>query len=387
MKKRAFLLALLLIVGVVTLAVAQEGGALTYGTVVLGSVPADNAPVQFAFSGTAGDLVTIRVNGATTGMDPNVMLLGPTGDVLASNENLIFEFSRNAAITYRLPATGNYTIVVSGTAGDFLMSLDANPAPTITVLELDAPMTVTLPLADQAQVYAFNTDPFAATTLLIDASSLDAEAYVEVLDANGRRVASLRGDLNNACFSFAPGDELNEIRVAAAPEIMGSLTFVLGRAPCDFSAQPAPPIQTPQGQTFEIMPIDGACTIGSRNNFNVRGGPGLQYPILIVWAARQPLQVVGQSQDGQWYVVQALGVSGWVAASVVVRAGACDQLTVVAPPAAPIASATVGFPTLPTTSATAGTPHMTATAQPTMEMTETVIPPTVEITPEVTATP
>ncbi len=404
MSKRALWITLLIIVGVMSLAVAQDSGSLTYGSVVLGNVSTQDAQVRYSFNGTVGDVVTIRVNSASTGMDPNVTLLSPTGETIGINDNTLLDFSNNAVIFSRLFATGTYTIVVSGSPGDFLVTLDANTAPAVTVLELDSPLNLTLPLVDQAQTFAFNTDPLNATTLLVDANGLDVDAYLEIVDANGERVASLRGDLDNACFSFSPGDELNEVRFAVSPTVAGSFTLTLGRNPCAFASAPQVIQPQPTG-TFQITPINGACTIGSRNNFNVRTGPGLMYPILRVWAARQPLQVVGRSQDGQWYTVQVMGVQAWVSASVVVNVGPCDQLAVIPAPPVPTLAATIIptqtlTPTMTTTAtiqATVETPAATATTEPTVAITPTIatveptieptIPPIEVITPEMTPTP
>lgn len=379
MKRFLVLVTVSLLVIAATLISAQDSGILTYGTVIQGVVGADNAPTQYMFSGTAGDVVSIRVNGASTGMDPNVRLVGPSGETLAANDNLLAAFERSAVLTYRLPVSGNYTIIVSGTTGNYVLTLSLNEAATTTTrLEVGRPVGVVLPQPAGLQVYSFNTDPVNTTTLLIDANPLVVDAYLEVLDANGQQVALLRGDLDNACLSFGPGDQLNEVRIAAAPEIVGNVTLTLGRGPCIVGTQPPVPVVVPP---FQVTPINGACTIGSSGNFNVRTGPGLQNAILVVWPAQQPLVVTGVSADGQWYSVLALGSPGWVARSVVIAAGPCNQVPIVTP--------TVSL----TPDSTA---EVTATVDPnvTPEVTAvvTVVPPTVpvpttETTPEVTTVP
>ena len=382
MKRFLVLVTLILLIVVASLASAQDGGILTYGTIVQGMISVDNTPTQYAFNGTAGEVVSIRVTGASTGMDPNLTLLSPTGEALAANDDLLSVFLHSAAITYRLPISGSYTIVVNGTVGTFVLALDVEPAAlNRALLEFDRPISVTLPQLADAPVYVFNTNPANATTLMIDANPLAIDAYLEVRDANGQLMALLRGDLDNACLSFGPGDQLNEVYIVAAPEVVGNVTLTLGRAPCVYSTQTPPPVNVP---VYQVTPINGACTIGSGANFNVRTGPGLQYSILVVWPAQQPLLVVGQSADGQWYAVQALATVGWVSTSVVAQAGACAQLPVMTP----VPTVTV---TPDTTAEVTATVDPTATVEVTAEVTvvPTVAVPTVPplVTPEVTAPP
>jgi hypothetical protein len=72
---------------------------------------------------------------------------------------------------------------------------------TPTTLQLNTPAEVTFPMTEPARVFVFNTDPALATSLLVDATPLEADLHVEVRDATGQLVSILQGDLDQACIS------------------------------------------------------------------------------------------------------------------------------------------------------------------------------------------
>ena len=415
----ALLLSSLILLSVLPIS-AQTPVTLTPGTAVTGNVPSQGATVSFTFTANAGDLVDVGVFAITPGMDPNLTLLGPQQETLVTNDNDLSDLpTTNAGLAFRVAVTGTYTVVVGGTPGDFLLTLTLLPTPTFTVLDLDVPATVNLPFTDGAttQVFAFNTDPFFATSVLINTVPFDVDAFVTVRDSSGRAAATLRGSLENACVSFAPSDELLELRITASPALAGTITVTLGRGPCQLG--PAPQNPPPPVATLQIPPatIEGVCAANTIFNLNVRTGPGLQFPVIVIAFARQPLQVVGRSEDGQWLAVQIGGLQGWIAAPVVLLVGPCDQLTVLQAPPIPSITPTPGLPLVtPTPMATTGseTPTVMATtgsetpaaptetvegqpsptntitgAAPTVGATTTpdlTLEPTEELTPEVTPT-
>lgn len=374
---------------------AQTGTPIQFGTVVTGNL-AQGSTATFTFTANAGDLVAARVIGITPGMDPNITLFGPQQETLVMNDNDLVDFpTTTAAFVFRVAVTGTYTIAVSGTPGDFLLALDALPMPPFSLIELDLPVQVTLPIPNNVQVFAFNTDPFANTTVRIDANPSDVDAFVTIRDGSGRVAASLQGNVDNACISFGPSDELHELRITVSPEAAGTIDVSLGRGPCEIGA--APETFTPTTAQIQPIAIEGVCAATSLNNMNIRSGPGTQFPVVAFWFARTPIQVVGTSQDGLWLVVQTAAFQGWIAAPLVAVVGPCDQLPVVPAPALPATTPTPGFPMMtatpmattegmtPTVEVTAPvdtTPVTTPGITPTVATPE--VTPTVEVTPEVT---
>jgi uncharacterized protein YraI len=349
---------------------------------VVGTIAADNTPVTYSFNGNVGDVVTIRAVGMTLGTNPNLMLLGPAQQPLAFNENEAFApLSTAAAIVFRLQGTGTHVVRVSGTQGDFVLSLAVRPPIRATNLELDTPAQVALPVAEPAQGFVFNTDPSRVTSLLIDITPADADAQIAVRNATGEAVAVLRNNLVNVCISFGPGDELHEVTVASLPVTTGTVTITLSNASCELGDVPAQVTPVP-GIQFTPVPIEGACAASSPRNVNIRSGPSTNFGVVALLPASQPIQVVGQNEDGSWFAVQNEFVQGWIAASVVVLVGPCDNLPVTPIDATPAASPTPGLP------AFTPTPESTAEVTPTVEVTEEPTPevtPTVEVTEEPTA--
>jgi hypothetical protein len=404
------LLVLLLCAFPISAASAQEVIPIQYGTAVVNTITAAGQMVNYTFNGTIGDLVTIRAVGISPGSDPNLALVGPPQQVLATNDNVFSVPPTTAAqIIFRLQATGPHFIVVSGPPGDFLLTLESRPAAPLVFLQPDTPTTITFPIVEPAQAFVFNTDPVFATTLLMDATPFTLDAYVEVRDGTGQLIATLRSNLDNACISIGPGDQLLELTVIALSPVpvTGTMTIAVSNAPCVFGPVPAenPPVPTPE---FTPVVVEGVCAASSPRNVNIRSGPGTNYARLALLQAGIPIQVVGQSQDGQWFVVQNDVVQGWLAARVVSVTGPCAQLPVVAAPPLPAATATPFFPVIVipppvviTTTPMPTVPVPTAapvivTATPPPQVPTNTLPPaqptatptlTLTMTPTLTATP
>jgi uncharacterized protein YraI len=371
------LIALLLIVSL-TITTAQDTIVIETGTAAVGTIVSDGSPVTYAFNGSVGDVVTIRAIGLTAGTDPNITLFGPTQQQLAFNDNETFmPFGTASEITFRLQETGTHFVVVSGTTGDFVLTVSVRPPVTAANLQLDTPVNVTFPVADPSQVFVFNTDPALATSVLIDVTSSDVNARVEVRNATGTAIASLQGDLDNVCLTFAPGDELHEVTIVSAQETSGTMTITLSNAPCELGEVSAEVTPLPIVQ-FVPVPIEGVCAASSPRNVNIRSGPGLGFSVIALLPANQPIQVIGQNEGGTWYAVQNSFLQGWISAGVVGLAGPCDGLVVVPVPAEPVASATPGLPVF------TATPMATTTATATGEATDETTP---EVTDEATEEP
>lgn len=88
----------------------------------------------------------------------------------------------------------------------------------------------------------------------------------------------------------------------------------------------------------------GVATATARVNTAVTSGPGPEYDTIGILQAGQTVEVIGRSEDSQWWVVRArnlTGGQGWVAANAVTTANAEDVPIVAAPDVAtPTPSAT-----------------------------------------------
>lgn len=370
-----------LILGVISVAKlsAQTTTPISVGTTVLGTITVDGETSTYTFDGRAGDLVTLRVFALTPGMDPNITLLGPIQEPLFSQEYDSFAPTNASAAgnVARLFVTGPYTITVGGTVGDFVLTTEVQPAIRTLVLVPDEPRTLTVPFANNPIVFAFNTDPMMSTSLHMVSAPENVNTHVEVRDGTGQITALFLGGVNNHCVSLAPGDELFTATLNTGPEEDGSLTLTLSNRPCvvDTEAEAA----APSTQTFNPLPIEGACAASSVNNVNIRSGPGFQFPIIALWRVGAPIQVVGRSEDGNWFVVQSSFGSGWMSSRAVGITGPCDGLPVTASDAALPTQDATAVP--PQTNATPLIPATAVTVQPTTRPTTTPRPTATTVPP------
>jgi hypothetical protein len=363
---------------------AQDITPIQYGQIVIGNIPSDGGQVVYTFSGTANDLVTIRALGTVPNMNLDVTLLSTTQQaLLISAEEPFAPLSIASTLVYRLPETGTFFIVVTGNAGDFLLTLESRSAVTATTLNLDTPVELSLPFSDnQPQAFIFNTDPASSTTLQIDAEPFDLDAVIEVRDGSGQLVTLLQGGVDNACINMGPGDEIRELLVASSPSLTttGTITISLSNRACTLGEPVAPPVVP----TIQPIPIEGVCAATSAGFVNIRNGPSTQYNIISFLSPRQPIQVVGISESGTWLVVQNSVLQGWVAMSVVAVTGPCDGLPVFPTPPLP-APVTPGMPLFTSTPfVITGTPGPTQT--PVIVTATAITPEATEVTPEVTPT-
>lgn len=110
-------------------------GQLEIGDVVESSITDALQERVYEFSGTAGQVVQIRMDAPGFGMedlDPFLDLYGPSGAILISNDDTEdHNFGTfNSLIRVQLPETGTYRIVASRfgeTTGPFILSLDHSP--------------------------------------------------------------------------------------------------------------------------------------------------------------------------------------------------------------------------------------------------------------------
>src|SRR5690349_16953958 len=151
----------------------------------------------FAFGGAAAQQVSP--------IHPDAVIVGtlPAQETILSRDNDLLSPANAsmATIIYRLFSTGTYTVIVGGTPGDFILTLETEPAVTPVVLNLDVPVPLTIPFDVAPAVFAFNTDPALPTTIHIDAEPFNLNSTVEVRDGSGQLVTLLQGDIDNACVS------------------------------------------------------------------------------------------------------------------------------------------------------------------------------------------
>ncbi|GAB4572955.1 MAG: hypothetical protein Kow0077_13830 [Anaerolineae bacterium] len=340
--------ALLAMVGGVVLA---QGGAISYGQTVTGSLTAEAPFALYTFNGTAGDHVTAYVMGVAPGLQPGLSLLGPDQRQLAvsSGDPLLGTDSSLARITYRLQVSGMHTLIVTnvlGTPGDFVLHIGARPSAVSMELPVNSPATFNIPPGAQPVRYSFNAAPDAPRTLLLSSDTPGFAFSAQVFDGFGQPVAMLGGSsVQGVSLILAPGSGLYEVAVAGqVPEAQGAVTLLLSSG----TEPPGPAASTPAPvATEEVLPPGCYIETAGSTRVNIRYGPSTAFQITGSLNPGSPLEVMGQSADGTWFVVNNGGRLGWVSGSVTRLRGDCLNLPFFESPPTPTPPPATPTPTSP----------------------------------------
>lgn len=120
----------------------EEGPAATLGGQLEPGVPVSislwGEPADYAFDGTAGEVIDLSVTGTTPGLDPNVRLLDPSGLEEAFNDD--GGGSGDARIKgHTLASTGTYVVRLQtdeDQPGDVTVQLDIAGRPKPVPIEI-----------------------------------------------------------------------------------------------------------------------------------------------------------------------------------------------------------------------------------------------------------
>ncbi|MBN2472029.1 MAG: SH3 domain-containing protein [Anaerolineae bacterium] len=341
---RIFVLAALL-VGAAG-AVMAQGGMIGYGQSLSGALTAEAPFSLYTFNGSAGDHITAYVAGATDGMRPTLSLLSPTQRQLAvsAGDPLLGGDGNLARITYRLQETGMHTLMVTnaaGTPGEYLLHLSAGSSAVSMSLPPNSPASFNIPPGAQPVRYSFNALPDAPLTLLITSDSPGFAYSAQVYDGQGQPVAQLGGAaIQGTSLIIGPDNGLYEISVSGLrPESQGAVTLLLSSGGVSPDSTPVP----------VVTATPANCQVAPQGNtrINIRSGPSTAFPIVAQLAPGTSQEVIGQSSDGTWYVINVAGRRGWVAGSVTVLEGTCSSLPFFESPPTPTPAPATPTPTPP----------------------------------------
>lgn len=202
---------------------AQGGGTLVYGSKVFGSVLGDMPTVIYSFSGSAGDLVQVRIRNWVGTLDPRIDLVAPDGQTLTSSPDDPFaEDHLEAALALFLPQPGVYLLLVSGengTTGQFLLKLQGRAAVPAAPLVTGQAVDVNISPNPAPQYYTFEAQ--TCPTVLTVANLGDGEPFtfpfiVRLRSAQGREIAQLvGGDALEDRVMVAPSSGRYEVEVGS----------------------------------------------------------------------------------------------------------------------------------------------------------------------------
>jgi hypothetical protein len=217
-------------------AYAQGGGTLGYGSKVFGRVLADTPVVTYSFTGSAGDLVQANVRNWVGSLDPQVDLIAPDGQTLASSaNNPLAEDVLEAQLALVLPQSGIYLLMVSGqngTSGEFLLKLYGRGAVAATPLVFGQGVDVSVPMNPAPQYFSFEAQDCPTVLTVTDLSEGQPFTFpfvVKIRNAQGQEIAYLRGgDALEDRVIVAPNSGRYEVEVISDdPQTQGTVNLLV----------------------------------------------------------------------------------------------------------------------------------------------------------------
>lgn len=337
---------------------AQEAPApLTLGQPVSGSVAPD-APVSYTYTLNTSSMVTWQVLSETA--QPTIRIT-QDGAIAAEQDN------DSSALITSLSAylnSGTYTVEIgstNNTSGSFVLVVQSETPVTMT--ELTPSSLAAGQVSAETRVALYHLTALTEPSTLSITSGLEVGSSTVTLwnETLNTRSGLLGSDLLGGVFNIPANGASYRVEIAystLAPVEPFTLCWAAkSSGGCTGDAQPAAEITS--------APVDSACTLAPAGSaVNVRSSASTSAPIIASLKGGISAAGVGLSPDGAFYNIEIDGLSGWVAASVVIASGNCGSLPAVVPPAfTPVATQA---PTLP--------PTMMATQPPTATPAPTTTP-------------
>lgn len=311
-----------------------QGGGLPYNSIVSGRIDSTMPLGQHTFSGSAGDLVTVRALGVGGALNPSLTLLAPDGSPVAGNDEYVLsDRITDAFLSVFLPQTGTYQLLVgssNGTQGDYLLQLAGRSPVIAETLDYDTPVRAEVPLDPPPQYWQFTAGNCPTTLTITNETGGDPFTFpysAIVRDERGVRVGELRGGraLQNRLTVPANSGryeiEIGSIDALSFGTLLLTITCADRQPDCNLPvpqiAVPPTPTPTPTAPAGQMLLIQsgGILTYPSQDVFNALtpGSPMVAY------------QFTGSPGD-------------WISAEVISLDGVDPYMTLLGPSAAPITS-------------------------------------------------
>lgn len=377
----ALVVAVLLVIAIIQLprqeAAAQEGQRLPLGELSLGAVTGP-AGTLFYFDGTAGDAISLEVNGIS-GFIPSIFLLDANKAPLAQELNAAA--SASATLNATLFNTGLYYVQINGvnnTVGQFTILLQRGLPPGIPLtfgVETQGLLAPNLPVI----YYDFQLMPTEPTQLEVRSMTDGYSPLITVVDSNGEIVATLTSTrLVATTLEFGSGEGTYKLAIDLGEFGQPVQFSVL------FSSAASTAVVIPSSPSTTQEPTDGSSSVcrivPDGDGANVRSGGSTEHAAVGYLAGTQSAQAIGYNPaNGIWYeIILPNNVRGWIASFVVTTTGPCGALPVTTYPSAGASGGpTSGGPS----------PTSTRTGTPTSTGTVVIASPTATYTPSHTPTP
>jgi hypothetical protein len=251
------------------LAFIQQAGTLEFFQTLLGVIGEGSPQLNYQFAGRAGQLVSVQVIGISFGFDPQLVVIGPSGQIIAESLDDQFSFNpTDASVDLYLPFEGVYNVLVSGengTGGSYLVRVNDIPffSPQELafgdVIQFDSPpRDASVAQPNPPQYFQFDSRGDCPTTLVFtNLSEGDPFTFpfkFSVRDEEGMIIAQMIGGRqteNRVIVAANSGTYVVEV-LAAEPNARGQLSYrttcageaILCEQFVELPEQPLPPAPT-----------------------------------------------------------------------------------------------------------------------------------------------
>jgi hypothetical protein len=205
------------------------GESIAYNETITGIIDNNTPELAYTFEGEAGDTVTIdmRVANSNNNLDTFVILVGPDGQELASNDDVDLATTNSAIIDFTLPADGTYTVIATRfegpdglSSGEFALTVSSDSVPpvvttppnggnaTASILNFGDVATGTINDSNLDDRYVFTGNADDVVTVRMEATDGNLDTYISILDEDGVEVAfndddfGIGGSKDSAILSF-----------------------------------------------------------------------------------------------------------------------------------------------------------------------------------------
>lgn len=326
------------------LAVYAQGSVPTpiaIGENKTGEITAAAPVVSYSLTVTSAQNVQVETFGITSGFSPGFTVYDPANVVVQSALNTTNQTAVQAPLILSSPGTYRIDVQSSnGQVGQFLLSVQPGTAlpPALPISpgqSLDGSVSAQTPI----QIYAFASSQLD-NLLLTVTSSLPASGSTvtlreattgETLAVNSAKLSGVRYRIPNGVASYQL--EVTHSGSPAAEAYTVCLENETGPLTCSGGTQtalvPTVTIAAPTDQPLPPLPSTGPCIVASATGgrINVRGGPGVDFPVVGQLTGLTTAPVTGTLPDHSWYQIDVSSITGWVSATVIRIGGECGSVS------------------------------------------------------------
>ncbi len=253
-----------LLLALITATTHAQSDPIQYGAFASNTITEETPALFYDFEGNAGDLIYVDVFALDNALNPRVELLSAAQSRLALSTDDPFQpGASDARLTYLLPETGTYTILVQAenrTTGQFVMRVDTITRPDTEPLTTGVITTAALSPDLPTQAYTF--DSAEANTVSASSAVTGFGFITEVRSPDGQTLAVNSGVLLRGTTTVvAPDSGTYTIIVSAAQANQsGNVDITLGELSAPAGDDSGEEMAAAEGETDTDASAEGDTT-------------------------------------------------------------------------------------------------------------------------------